>query len=242
MKRIITKKEVVTLFLFLFLLTFNKSNSIVTAGLDIPVLISPTEGSIINNNSPLFNWTDVDDADTYNLQLNDGTNSTVASIYVATSEYDYFELDDGDWTWYVRVNDSSGEWGTWSEMGSFTVDTTAPLIVGDDDVEMDLGETGLNISWTLSDLHPKNYTVYLDGSDFLFNSNWIDTPVVLLFLNGLTNGVHEFKIRVTDQAGNVAEDIIIVSVYPLIPEYGNMLFLLIVPIVIVGITVILKKR
>ena len=242
MLKIRLQREITFIILFLFLFTLNKSDGIIIAAPDSPEIISPVDGSVINDVSPLFNWTDVPDVDMYQFLLLDSENSTQMSLYIPTSEYDYYEdLDDGDWSWTVRTNDSSGVWSEWAVEAVFAVDTIAPVILGSNDTEMNFGDTGNTISWIMNDLHPKTFTVFQNGLDFL-SGGWSDGYEQVLILNNLPNGIHEFRIVVEDQAGNIAEDTIIVTVYPLIPEYEGMLSLLILSISSISISLVILKR
>lgn len=105
------------------------------------ILISPTNGSMISNNKPIFNW-DFLDKDS-NLQLafqilidndNDFTSieydsgeqiSTNQSWAFPTGTY-YEKLIDGTWYWTVRTKDDDGDWGYYSQKWELTIDSTAP--------------------------------------------------------------------------------------------------------------------
>jgi len=337
MRKILHQKRAIVIILSLFLFTLNPSSEVIVAAPDAPEIISPANGSVINDRSPFFNWTDVPDADMYHLLVLDGeTNDTEVSLYVSTSEYDYYEdLEDGDWNWYVRANDSSGLWSLWSDVAVFTIDTvapgdttllapangtissdmcpdltweevedaffynlqlktadlmwgtgwswsetiyywhtylqdndyiwrvravdeagnigswsaywyyildtTSPVVVGSSDIGINVGETAM-INWNLHDIHPKNYSIYQDG-EYISGGIWNpNMGAINIGAIDLLNGIHEFVLFAEDQAGNIGFDSIIVSVYPLIPEFCNLPYLIIIPIVLLGVSIISKRK
>ena len=95
-----------------------------------PLLFSPSNDTTITDNTPCFDWSDVSGASNYELQVDsknnfsspdiDKDNLTLSNYTVTNS------LSDSTWYWRVRVKDSEGNWGNWSETWSFTIDTHGP--------------------------------------------------------------------------------------------------------------------
>jgi hypothetical protein len=96
-----------------------------TRGPRAPNLISPLNGSTIVDNIPTFDWSDVNGAVTYELEvdnsssfINPNINQTnlISSTYTPTGS-----LSDGTWYWRVRCQDYLGNWGTWSSISRFNI-------------------------------------------------------------------------------------------------------------------------
>lgn len=96
-----------------------------------PRLTTPSNGSITNDNTPTFDWSDVNAASVYELEVdNDSSFSNPeidednlsSSSYTATSP-----LSDGIYYWRVRCRDSYGNWGSFSDVWGFTISNTAPI-------------------------------------------------------------------------------------------------------------------
>lgn len=96
-----------------------------------PTLITPSNGSIISDDTLEFDWSDVNAASVYELEVdNDSSFSSPeiddenlsSSSYTATSS-----LSDGIYYWRVRCRDSYGNWGGFSDVWDFTISNTAPI-------------------------------------------------------------------------------------------------------------------
>ena len=99
------------------------------------ILISPAYGSIMTDNTPIFDWSDMSRASVYELIVDDSIsfsspeiniNNLSNSTYTVTSS-----LLDDTYYWKVRCGDSCGNWGSWSNPWSFTI--SPPTTVTDID-------------------------------------------------------------------------------------------------------------
>jgi uncharacterized protein (TIGR02145 family) len=99
-------------------------------GLGAPILLSPSNKEAINNNTPSFDWSDVDNAVIYELVVDDSSdfstpeisqNNLTSSSYIPDSS-----LSDNTYHWHVRCKDSASNWSPWSNKWSFTIDTQGP--------------------------------------------------------------------------------------------------------------------
>lgn len=103
---------------------------IVSTKPETPVLIDPLPGSIVTSNTPVLNWSVVDDAvvsiKEYELQISWSNVFTplVQSATVTGSSYTATTLGDGIYYWRVRAINELGVHSKWSPYWSFTVDTT----------------------------------------------------------------------------------------------------------------------
>lgn len=111
----------------------------------IPLLISPSDGTVTGDNTPEFVWRRVTDDNsnhvTYTVYLNGvatflGVEHLVSqgtSLYTARTDADYvylmprFDLHDGSYDWHVVASDDSGNQSS-STLWHFTVDTHAPFL------------------------------------------------------------------------------------------------------------------
>jgi hypothetical protein len=101
-------------------------------------------------------------------------------------------------------------------------DVTSPSVSDTGDISnYEQTSTGNIISWIVGDFHPNLYNVTKDGSEYIGNTSW-SNGTLEIDIDGLTVGSHTFVITVTDNAGNLAQDTVIVSVIDTtIPEISN---------------------
>ncbi len=104
--------------------------------------------------------------------------------------------------------------------GNFVTDT-AYVLVNDTTIPMfDLsplnfnithGSFGNTISWTVSDLHPRNYKVLRNNTDYA-NSQWNSSIPISINIDFLDFGMHNFTIEAFDDSDNSVNDSVIVLV------------------------------
>ncbi|MDY7075302.1 MAG: FG-GAP-like repeat-containing protein [Chloroflexota bacterium] len=95
---------------------------------DAPVLIAPANSVLISDTTPTLDWNAAADNGPagvagYNIQI-DTTN--VYTVTAPTTNYTPAVLADGVHTWTVRAYDTVGNYGTYTDTWSFTVDATPP--------------------------------------------------------------------------------------------------------------------
>ena len=121
-------------------------------------------------------------------------------------------------------------------------DRTGPTLDHPADISYSVGETGNSITWNPSDEHPVSYQVLLDGT-LVKAGDWNSTSdQVTVIVDGLDVGAHNYTIIVTDIAGNIATDEVIVSVVMLtdLLTWGALLGG--AAVIIIVIVVIRKRR
>ena len=178
----------------------------------------------------------------YTIQVNDSTYFWTGVPTLSSST----TLAVGDYPLTVNVTNL---YGYFTE-AIFTVrvrDTTPPIITHPDDFSYRVDdETDHQLEWSLQDLSPLTFTLLRNGTEVTS----FDTPTTPIFFttnidNVLRPGVYNYTIVAEDIWGNVATDMVLVTILP-IPFLETMLPWLIVGIVaivvVAVIVVILKKR
>ncbi|MFX0055798.1 MAG: hypothetical protein ACFFAX_16065, partial [Promethearchaeota archaeon] len=93
------------------------------------------------------------------------------------------------------------------------VDGTLPSIDEPADAFYPEGEGGHNITWTPSDLHPVSYVVYNNETPIM-SGIWNSTgETIVVFLDGLVIGLHNFTLVVADIGGNTVSDEVWVTIF-----------------------------
>jgi hypothetical protein len=104
-------------------------------------LIYPKNGDFLNNNKPTFVWdfTDNDsaqqsafqlligyDVDFNNIKFDSGQQTSNFNQWIFPLGTCFSKIPDGTWYWKVRTKDNDGDWGLYSKVNLFKIDTTQP--------------------------------------------------------------------------------------------------------------------
>ena len=96
-------------------------------------LDSPTNKTLTNDQTPQFSWVFLDNSEYYHLQIADSkyfANIVFDQDAITGQTYTLAEADeltaDGIYYWRVRGRNGLDDYGTWSGVRYFTLDTTAP--------------------------------------------------------------------------------------------------------------------
>ncbi|MBW2167921.1 MAG: hypothetical protein JRG69_01465 [Deltaproteobacteria bacterium] len=194
----------------------------------VPILISPSHDSFINNPFPTLDWDDSSDAGSgiagYEIEIDDNSDfsSPIVQANPTTSSYTVSsQLQDGSYYWRVRAKDNSGnpvdpEQG-WSNTFKFTVDTVNPAISITSPTESpyETTQTVINASGTASD----NSGI----SNITWTNNCNQTNGISETSDGWSNwtasinlcfGQNNLSFKVQDMAGNNELINIIVNCQP----------------------------
>jgi len=90
------------------------------------------------------------------------------------------------------------------------VDVTVPTIDTSPDVEYVIGMVNQWITWTVYDLHPNNYTIFLNDS-ILIQDDWYDLSITIN-IDGLEVGTYNYTVLLVDSSGNANTDTVLVFV------------------------------
>jgi len=100
---------------------------------ETPMLLEPSNGTKINDNTPTFGWTIVSDNSppvTYDLMVDNDSDFTSPEINVSgLSDNTYTptsELADENYSWRISARDDLGNIGPWSSIWTFMIDTVPP--------------------------------------------------------------------------------------------------------------------
>lgn len=179
-----------------------------------PTLASPANGTLTNDNTPTFTWTNtlpVDPAgESYQLQVDNDPAFGSPEIDVTTPLLTYTPssaLADGLYYWHVRAVDGAGNASLYTGSWTVTIDATAPVAptLTSPSNGAYLNMQNVPLDWT----HPEEpLTTYLvqvdDTSDFLTLVWWSNTGTTSSATTGaLAEGLYYWRVRATDPATNV---------------------------------------
>ncbi|MFQ6041532.1 MAG: triple tyrosine motif-containing protein [Candidatus Poribacteria bacterium] len=120
------------------------------------------------------------------------------SSYLKTDSKTYYDLPDGDYTFYVKAKDEVGNEQHKPAEKRFTIDTVAP------GATITSGPEGLitynNVTINFSAKNPEIFEYYLSGKEAEFSHSTRDTMVSY---NDLPDGSYIFYVRAKDKAGNI---------------------------------------
>ena len=178
-----------------------------------PPLIQPQQDVAIElgTTGHMLSWTVSDNApDHYRIYLNstmieEGSWNNTTPIILSLDG-----LARGSYNYTLLVTDKNNNTAT-DEVLVRVQDTTAPSVTHPADLVYEYGTTGHTLTWTLADLDPAYYVLYLNTT-VVANTTWVDGQHVSLSVDGLTIGVYEYRILVYDASGNSARDNVFVTV------------------------------
>ena len=121
-----------------------------------------------------------------------------------------------------------------------SIDFTNPSVTDVADFAYDEGDTGNTITWTVTDRFPGIYIITRNG-EYLDSGNWNSLTPIWINVDGLAEGTYTYLISITDCAGNIAQDTVVVTVNPVIPEFDSQ-YLFFIPILIVTTYLFVSRR
>jgi hypothetical protein len=178
-----------------------------------PALLSPSNGAVINDNTPYLDWADVADpsgiAD-YRIQVDSYSHfpDPVVDLTVTASEYTVeWTLPDGPYFWRVYAFDGAGNYSLPSAVWSFSVDTAAPpvpTLISPADGAVINDSTPI-LGWSeVTDPSGIGYWVQVDPYSH-FPSPVVDlavTPPEYAVASALADGLYYWRVYARDGAGN----------------------------------------
>ncbi|MFW9994400.1 MAG: NosD domain-containing protein [Candidatus Odinarchaeota archaeon] len=174
----------------------------ITALEDFTVEAGPTAGTLS------FTATDLFPAN-YTLYLDGSVNKSGDWTSGTPLTVALDSLPPGVHEFTLTVQDTSGNEATRTVLVTVE-DTTDPVITAPADFTIEAGDIK-TLSFTVTELFPANYTLYLDGSVNKSN-DWNSGTPLTVALDSLPPGVHEFTLTVQDTSGNGATRTVLVTV------------------------------
>lgn len=121
----------------------------------------------------------------------------------------------GEHTLVLTVYDVDGNMAQNSVLVQVIDDNVSPTIQQAENVTYVEGTTGNYVSWNANDQYPDSYEVLFNGT-VVAEGAWGGSYIVVN-VDGLAPGVHEYTLTVYDMSGNSATSAVNVTVLPLIP-------------------------
>ena len=172
-------------------------------------LIHPNGGEIWEDHVGISYSITTNDLVTYSSTIEyspNGVNWHVIASNVTEMEYEWNtrELDYGT-NYKVRITVTGSYLGyqldTVSDVseGSFTIDPDIekPVIIGPNVATYELGTENNQLSYTLSDRNPRNYSIMKNGDAFIEDEEWSNGDIKIN-IDGLSVGVYNYTIILTD--------------------------------------------
>ena len=142
-------------------------------------------------------------ASNYVGNANDDSSGTFWDDGISTGN----RWDDYNGIGYYYVPGSGGAIDHYPE---YVVPTHEIDIIDVDDIFYQFGTTGHEIIWYLNWTHPSMYSIFKDGiavKEQIWDGDWITYNV-----DGLEAGIYNFTLRIVDEFGFTASDMVIVTV------------------------------
>jgi parallel beta-helix repeat protein len=182
----------------------------------VPTLTSPSNGSLLNDNTPTLRWTAVNDPSgvKYTLQYStDNTFQTGTTVENLTDNAytvpTNLALVDAKYYWRVRAVDGAGNNGNWSGFWSFTIDATppqAPTQISPSNGS-NMNDNTPTFRWSaVSDPSGVKYRLqYSTDNSFQTGTtvdNLLDNTYTVPDTGSLAENKYYWRVRATDGAGN----------------------------------------
>jgi len=177
----------------------------------IPVLLEPINGTATNQLTITFDWTDSTDTvsgvSNYELQVSTDINFGIINYSSApTVSQAIITLAENLYYWRVRAKDNAGNYSNWTSTYSISVDTTPPVSVGFESLNV-LSSSTIKIIGTANDaisgLHSQPYYIQCSTDGIIWGNNDSGWVVSSHTWTGLSpNTTYWFRIKARDNAGN----------------------------------------
>ncbi|MCE7733998.1 MAG: hypothetical protein GPJ54_03910 [Candidatus Heimdallarchaeota archaeon] len=127
--------------------------------------------------------------------------------------WDVTNLAPGTYNFTITATDSVGNFSWTYLIVTVFADASNPTIVWNPSITMTEGDTNQFVRFTGWDNNPGIYELYMD--DVLVDSGtWVSAVEITYSLDGLTEGSYNFRMEITDSAGNTVKADTFVTVLP----------------------------
>ncbi|MBN2058758.1 MAG: Ig-like domain-containing protein, partial [Candidatus Saganbacteria bacterium] len=173
----------------------------------LPVLVTPPDGSITGDNTPLLTWEAATDPLTNVVSYEVRLDGSVVATLGAVTQYTAEALAEMIHTWEVRAKDEAGNWSGFSVSFTFEVDTIGPNFTAVRLSDRSTGNTEYTNNDTIS-LEALNVTgspieMMIEEVGVPAFLNWFPyaNPTTVTF-SDTTNGTKEIREQLRDAAHN----------------------------------------
>jgi len=186
-------------------------------------IIHPNGGEIWEDQVVISYYITTNDLVKYSTTIEYSTNGVnwhvIASNLTGTSyEWNTRELDYGT-NYKARITVIGSYMGYQLDTiidvseGSFTIDPDIeePVVIGSNDASYELGTENNQICYTLSDRNPRNFSIIKNGDVFIEDEEWSNGDITIN-IDGLSVGLHNYTIIVTDIWGQTTTETCTVTV------------------------------
>ncbi|TFG13131.1 hypothetical protein EU537_07420 [Candidatus Thorarchaeota archaeon] len=159
-------------------------------------------------------------------------------------------LNEGNHLLIVRIFDIDGNSAADTVQLKVIDDDAPPVLDSPSDIVYTQGSIGNTIVWDAEDDYPGSFEIIYNDSVYS-KDDW-DGSRIVLNVDGLDVGSHEFSLTVIDGSGNAATDSVTVTVLPAggpttgFGDFGAILMMLIIALGVVAVVVVviylMKKR
>lgn len=173
---------------------------------EVPTLALPTDGGLINDNTPELTWNVSSGAYTYTVEYADNAGFAGAVEVADLSDTTYTTpiLSDGDWYWHVKAIDQATNESAYSTAWSFSLDTVAPgipTLVSPADGALTNDNT-VELIWNTS-IDANTYTIeYADNAGFAGAVEVAGLTDTTYTTPALPDGDWYWHVKAVDQALN----------------------------------------
>lgn len=158
-----------------------------------------------------INWTVGEDHLSSFSVLRNGSEVELVELTDDLISVNVDNLELGKHNYTIIVVDTCGNYA--SDMVWVTVnDSIIPVIDHPSDLQYEEGQVGFSISWSPSDVNPATYEVFRDDQLIKYGLWNSSDDVITIDVDGLTHGSYIYHIVVSDAAGNIVEDYVVLTV------------------------------
>lgn len=176
-----------------------------------PVLNLPVDGENLNYDTPTLSWDSLSGAHGYEVHyaLNKDFTENLNIALTTSTSYTLSPTPDGTWHWRVRARDDAWNWGPWSLVRIFRIDTAveAPQLISPDN-QWIINDNTPMLRWSrVEDPFGVSYRVQIDNDlDFsspAYDLSWISENSHIVE-NQLASGRWYWRVAAIDGLNNTS--------------------------------------
>ena len=183
-----------------------------------PIITGPTDLEVlIDAENVTLTWTVEDEypssievwVDGVLNQTTSWVNTTLDFVYNISASFPEMLID----TYEIKVVAYDMNSNFAEDMVSFRIyENVTPIIEGPEPIEFIFTQTGYSLQWNITDDYPDKYEIHLDDEIYEDGTINPEEPIVIVSLDNLGVGVHNFTLFANDTSGNSASHSVLVTV------------------------------